>query len=103
MHVCIDDYRTLGDVVIRHPEVAITALRRLQKQITRTYWDNDMGGGWELEGRNLIKQYLTDISNAGIRHEVVIVTSNTVAASDMAKTLASFGYVCVDSVWTIPK
>lgn len=93
LHVLIDDTRDLGaDVIIRKPDVAIAVLRRLLKQTARTYWDNDLGGGWELEGRNLLKQHLQDCANAGHYPEVVVVTSNSVAARDMIGTLQQYGY-----------
>lgn len=62
------------------------------KYITATSWDNDMGGGWEMEGRNLLKQFLKDCSNAKRFPPVFIVTSNSVAQVDMRNTLFNFGY-----------
>lgn len=102
LHVLIDDTRDLGaDVIIRKPDVAIAVLRRLLKQTARTYWDNDMGGGWELEGRNLLKQHLQDCANAGHYPEVIIVTSNSVAERDMFVTLERYGYSRKDArLWT---
>lgn len=104
LDVCIDDCRTLGDIQIRNPKVAIQVLRRLLKSIRLTYWDNDMGGGWEFEGRNLLKQFLQDCKNANYWPHVVIVTSNSVAALDMESTLKSYGYTKqIHGSWTHSK
>ena len=92
MHVLIDDCRDGGDVIIRNPNHAIHVLRRLGKQVESVSWDNDMGYGWELEGRNLLKQYLTDCRNQKHWPTMFIVTSNTVAAKDMEVSLKQAGY-----------
>ena len=81
--VCIDDERAYGDVVVRNPENALFVLHTLLKSISRTYWDNDMGGGWELEGRNLLKKFLQDCQSINHWPEVVIITANIIAHEDM--------------------
>lgn len=97
LYVCIDDTRTLGNVNIKDPRIAIQVLRRLLKQIAVTFWDNDMGHGWEYEGRNLLKQFIQDCKNANHYPFIAIVTSNTVAADDMVLTLRQAGYVLKDN------
>lgn len=97
--VCVDDCRTLGDVNIQNPEVAIKVLRRLLKSITHVYWDNDMGYGYELEGRVLLKQFIQDCQNAKLFPGIVIVTGNSVAAQDMEITLQQAGYVLQGGMW----
>jgi hypothetical protein len=97
--VCVDDSRTLGDVNIKNPEVAIAVLRRLLMSISHVYWDNDMGYGYELEGRVLLKQFIQDCKNAGHFPAVMIVTGNSVAARDMETTLQQAGYKLDDGMW----
>lgn len=97
--VCVDDSRTLGDVNIPNPQIAIQVLRRLLKSISHVYWGNDMGYGYELEGRVLLKQFLQDCKNAGVFPKVVIVTGNTVAERDMTLSLQQAGYKLVDNMW----
>lgn len=99
LSVCVDDSRTLGDVNIRNPAVAIQVLRRLLKSISLVYWDNDMGYGYELEGRVLLKQFLQDCKNAGVFPGIMIVTGNSVAAKDMEASLQQAGYKLVDGRW----
>lgn len=92
LDICVDDTRSFGHMQIRDPTVAIMVLRRLLKQTRLTYWDNDMGYGWEYEGRNLLKQFIQDCKNAKWYPHVVIVTSNSVAAEDMKRTLVEADY-----------
>lgn len=92
MHVLVDDTRTFGQVIIKDPRVAIQVLRRILKSIELIGWDNDMGYGYEFEGRVLIRQFLQDCKNAKHFPRVYIVTGNSVAREDMYKTLKEFGY-----------
>lgn len=100
LDVCIDDCRNIGDVIIRDPRVAIEVLRRLGKRVGHTYWDNDMGYGWEREGRHLLKQFIKDCKSAKWYPTIQIVTSNSVAAEDMRATLKAANYMLdADNRW----
>lgn len=92
MYVLVDDLRNYGDVIIRDPRIAIKVIRRIHKSITTIGLDNDMGHGWEHEGRNLLKQFMADCKNEKYWPKVQIVTSNTVAMIEMYKTLQENGY-----------
>lgn len=92
MYVLVDDTRNYGDVIIRNPKVAIQVIRRIHKSITTIGWDNDMGHGWEYEGRNLLKQFMADCKNAKYWPNVQVITSNVVARMEMNKTLEENGY-----------
>lgn len=79
------------------PHVALATLRRLHKQIGTLFMDNDMGGGFEVEGRNILKQFLTDCKNQ--KHypaSVHIVSSNEPASRVMASMLKEHGYRKID-------
>ena len=91
--VCIDDSRECGTVNVKDPRAGLTVLRRLHKQMSILYMDNDMGHGWEFEGRNILRQFLVDCRNA--KHyvpQVMIVTSNCAAREAMIADLTSHGY-----------
>jgi hypothetical protein len=92
MYVVIDDAKSLGDVQVRDPRLALTVLRRLEKQITAVGWDNDMGYGWENEGRNLMKAWLQDCKNSNRFPIVYILTGNNIAEKEMKLTLQDYGY-----------
>jgi len=92
IEVCVDDERNLGDVNIRNPVAALGVLRKLLPGISRIYWDNDMGYGWEYEGRNLLKSFMEDCKRTNLFPVVSIVTANPIAAEDMCKTLEAAGY-----------
>lgn len=97
MYVVIDDARSLGDVQVRDPRLALTVLRRLEKHITAVGWDNDMGYGWDNEGRNLMKKWLTDCKNSNRFPIVYILTSNTIAQKEMELTLKDYGYEFIEN------
>jgi hypothetical protein len=98
LSVCVDDSRVMGDINIRNPNVALATLRRLHKQIGTLLMDNDMGGPFEVEGRNILKQFLTDCKNQNhYPKSVHILTSNTPAAEAMALSLKEHGYRKTDA------
>ena len=101
MHVIIDDIRDEGaDVVIRNPYLALDILRAIDRmprgmkdvRIRKLSMDNDMGAG--PEGKDILYQALGELAHKP--DEVVIVTSNPVAAQHMRQTLERFAYTTKD-------
>lgn len=91
-NILVDDQRDGGDIIIRNPTVAIATLRRIMRSIRCVSWDNDMGHGWDYEGRKLLKQFLSDCKNDDYWPEIVLVTANTRAFDDMVQTLMYYKY-----------
>jgi len=107
LFVLVDDKRDTPDeestVIIRDPRIAFDALCRLSP-IHTLAMDNDMGHGWEFEGRNILKKFLAacepwlgsgqgrPFPNPDYPTFVMLVTSNGPAAIDMAGTLRQHGY-----------
>lgn len=97
LFVLVDDKREPpseeGVIIVRDPRVALNTLCMLTK-IHTLAMDNDMGHGWEFEGRNILKRFLEvcQAETASYPAFVLLVTSNGPAASDMAGTLRQHGY-----------
>lgn len=101
MHVIVDDIREEGaDVIIRNPYMALDVLRAIDRMprgimgagIRKLSMDNDMGTG--PEGKDILYQALGELAHKP--HEVVIVTSNPVAAQHMRQTLERHDYSTKD-------
>jgi hypothetical protein len=107
LFVLVDDKRECaedGTIIVRDPRVAFDVLCRLSP-IHTLAMDNDMGHGWEFEGRNILKKYLSACEpwlgsgqaligpNPSYPVHVVLVTSNEPAAKSMRDLLREHGYM----------
>lgn len=98
LFVLVDDKRDPpaedGPVIIRDPRVADAVLDLLHPLIHTLAMDNDMGHGWEFEGRNILKRFFDKVCKPTSVYPsfVMIMTNNSPAADDMAGTLKQHGY-----------
>ena len=95
LFVLVDDKRECaqdGTVIIRDPRVALNVLCMLA--VHTLAMDNDMGHGWDFEGRNILKKFLEvcRAQTASYPVHVVLVTNNEPAAKSMRDLLREHGY-----------
>lgn len=93
LHILIDDIRNLQgmDIIIRDPLAAYAFLDMFDTSGHILYMDNDLGDNDLINEGQSILRYA--ISLGHLPRKVVLVTSNSVAASNMRNLLEDHGYV----------
>jgi hypothetical protein len=97
LFVLVDDKRECAEdstVIVRDPRAADAVLDLLHPLIHTLAMDNDMGHGWEFEGRNILKRFFDKICQPTTVYpvHVVLVTNNEPAAKSMRDLLREHGY-----------
>lgn len=93
LHILIDDIRNLEgmDFIVRTPDAAYDFADKFDSTGHFLYMDNDLGDedNYLNEGQYILR-YILDLGQ--LPKKVMLVTSNSVAASNMRTMLLAHGY-----------